>query len=287
VVLLNNSCADSGTLLCSESTSGTPEYTKQALKSYLTEEQGYVCGYCGSRINGDLHTTIEHIRPKSTHKAQTYEWDNLIASCCGGSQLITHKVNPDETIADVEFWYGLAPGHFRRLSDQIVTEESLRDLKERYPKNQDLANLNPGDRLVVFLTYDSRDHHCDPKKGNRDIEIDPTQPDCDRYFRYDKASIGNTSSAGNVIGVNEAATRTIEVLGLNQNPDLCRRRANVIEKVGTIIRILMDETPLQHPSRADVLRKNLRQLAENARTRDEKGHRQPYFFVKLSVYQGR
>lgn len=55
----------------------------------LADEQGYICCYCGKRIDGIEHTRIEHVYPKSLPEFQPMELDydnNLLAACDGGKQ---------------------------------------------------------------------------------------------------------------------------------------------------------------------------------------------------------
>ncbi len=59
--------------------SGKP---KKALHSTLLAEQGYICGYCGRRINADS-SHIEHFKPRSHFPDLTLDYQNLIASCPG------------------------------------------------------------------------------------------------------------------------------------------------------------------------------------------------------------
>jgi uncharacterized protein (TIGR02646 family) len=59
--------------------SGKP---KKALHSTLLAEQGYICCYCGRRINADT-SHVEHFKPRSQFLDQTLDYQNLIASCPG------------------------------------------------------------------------------------------------------------------------------------------------------------------------------------------------------------
>ncbi len=80
---------------------GISYYSKQDLKKYLLEEQGWLCCYCNrvfkrtdlSPEDGDETNPghlaedpldIEHIRPKSAHPELTLEYANLAISCAGG-----------------------------------------------------------------------------------------------------------------------------------------------------------------------------------------------------------
>ncbi len=68
----------------------------------LADEQGYICCYCGRRIDGIEHTRIEHIFPKSLPDFQSMDLDyenNLLAACDGGKQ--ERKSDPMKTINDL------------------------------------------------------------------------------------------------------------------------------------------------------------------------------------------
>ncbi|MBF0551844.1 MAG: TIGR02646 family protein [Deltaproteobacteria bacterium] len=53
---------------------------KQNLHQSIMEEQGYLCCYCGQRID-EKKSHIEHVRPRSKFPKQTFEYGNMLASC--------------------------------------------------------------------------------------------------------------------------------------------------------------------------------------------------------------
>lgn len=59
---------------------------KYSLKEQLLREQGYICCYCGTRIENNIQTVIEHIYPKTNndYKHLELEYTNLLVSCKGG-----------------------------------------------------------------------------------------------------------------------------------------------------------------------------------------------------------
>jgi uncharacterized protein (TIGR02646 family) len=72
---------------------------KRALRDALLEEQGYICCYCGRRIEADdaeqlphggqceeekKAPIIEHLRPRSQFPELTFDYHNLLACCLGG-----------------------------------------------------------------------------------------------------------------------------------------------------------------------------------------------------------
>ncbi|MDP2982211.1 MAG: retron system putative HNH endonuclease [Candidatus Latescibacter sp.] len=59
---------------------------KDSLQSNLLNEQGYICCYCGNRIElQDSH--IEHLKPQSKYHELRFEYRNLLASCNGGKRI--------------------------------------------------------------------------------------------------------------------------------------------------------------------------------------------------------
>ena len=78
--------------------SGTP---KIALRQRLLEDQGYICCYCGRRIDNNCHTKIEHIKCQENNNGLALCFENMLASCDGGEQdradrvLPKHKVHCD------------------------------------------------------------------------------------------------------------------------------------------------------------------------------------------------
>lgn len=56
---------------------------KQELRASLVEEQGYICCYCGCRINND-DAKVEHLKSRHKYSKLQLEYNNLLASCDGG-----------------------------------------------------------------------------------------------------------------------------------------------------------------------------------------------------------
>lgn len=53
---------------------------KKEVRTSLLKEQGYICCYCGRRIDSrDSH--IEHFKPRNLYPDLQLDYDNLIASC--------------------------------------------------------------------------------------------------------------------------------------------------------------------------------------------------------------
>ena len=71
--------------------SGNP---KKALRKRLLEDQGYICCYCGRRIQNDHHTKIEHIKCQENYGHLALDFNNMLASCDGGDMDRQKKVKP-------------------------------------------------------------------------------------------------------------------------------------------------------------------------------------------------
>ena len=75
---------------------------KQALEDALLEEQGYICCYCGRKIErGKM--AVEHFKPKSIHKSSTFDYTNLMASCkCSKEAFFSFKKPGFEHLDTIE-----------------------------------------------------------------------------------------------------------------------------------------------------------------------------------------
>ena len=56
---------------------------KFELKEQLMTEQGYLCAYCGSRIDDD-RAVIEHVKCRQLYPELQLEYSNMVCSCRGG-----------------------------------------------------------------------------------------------------------------------------------------------------------------------------------------------------------
>lgn len=71
---------------------GTDEpEVKEELRLALLTEQGYICAYCGSKID-DEYSIIEHIRCRQNHPRLQLEYTNMVCSCLGGQD--RRSLNP-------------------------------------------------------------------------------------------------------------------------------------------------------------------------------------------------
>ena len=250
------------------------DFDTRILKNHLVDEQGYICCYCGTRILKNHNTTIEHLKPKGKdkYKKQTFEYHNLLASCMGGSKDIIHKMEPKQTIKEVAEKYGIDANH---LEEVYVNKEFLE--RDEY----DLENINEGDRVVILPSLGTSEQHCDTRKGQKEIDIYPTQSDCATYFSYAKET-GEIKAASKS---NEGlAEKTIAILGLNASPFLRRSRLKKINQALINIKQLLE---LAKTGQLTKMKERHRQLIEKAREKNEKKELAPWCFVTVSVLQRR
>lgn len=57
---------------------------RNKVRQALIEEQGYICCYCGARIEKEKNTSIEHFLPKEEFPYLDLHYSNLHAVCGGG-----------------------------------------------------------------------------------------------------------------------------------------------------------------------------------------------------------
>jgi uncharacterized protein (TIGR02646 family) len=146
---------------------------KKELHKYLLTEQGYICCYCGDRIQLD-NSHIEHFCPQESHPELQLDYRNLLASClrqpdagdplhCGVSKGNWHDrhllVSP--TIADCgEFFEYRDNGTIVPTKDankQAAAAETIERLKLDIPKLNTARKRSIEGLLEGDLTIDEVD----------------------------------------------------------------------------------------------------------------------------------
>lgn len=199
---------------------------KAEIKKSLLKEQGYICCYCGNRIIKDRNSShIEHLIPKSKkdnagnyvqlNKEKVYDYDNLLASCYGGSKNFVYATSPNETKFKIAELFDI---NIHEIEELYIEDTNY----EIVARNYDLDNLKQGDKVWIIKSEIEEYYHCGYKKEDNEIFIYSTNRDCEQYFEYAKT--------GKMVGRNNDAIKTIEVLGLNSNEKLnIRRKAKLKE----------------------------------------------------------
>lgn len=59
---------------------------RAAMRVRLAKEQSGLCCYCYELLELGAMDPIEHLKPRSTHRDQMFEWENLLLSCDGGAK---------------------------------------------------------------------------------------------------------------------------------------------------------------------------------------------------------
>jgi len=66
------------------------EKIKESLRKSLLEEQGYICCYCGQRVEFE-NSVIEHIKCRQRYPCLQLDYTNLVCSCRGGQDKRVHN----------------------------------------------------------------------------------------------------------------------------------------------------------------------------------------------------
>lgn len=241
------------------------EYKKE-VKEQLVKEQFGICCYCGSRIFADHNTAIEHFQPKSKFRELVFDYNNLGASCMGGSKNIVYFLKAGETVEDLTNKFGISYEH---LEDVFVNTDLER---EKLIHQYDIENLRVGDRIIIFKSLPNEEQHCDTRKGANEIEILPTNTNCEKYFTYEKRT-------GKIKTPSLFIENTVNTLGLNDNKYLTRERLRKIEQA-TQFSIRLVNVFKNDPT---TLRQKLQQKKKNLITPNDEGLLDPYCMVYLSV----
>ncbi|QSJ18652.1 TIGR02646 family protein [Nostoc sp. UHCC 0702] len=120
---------------------------KTDVHNSLLQEQGFICCYCGRRINSD-NSHIEHLKPRKTYNNLALEYTNLLASC----QRERERKEPLHCGSKKDEWYDkylmVSPLNincaefFRYTEDgQILSTEAL-DIKNAADTTIDKLGLN-------------------------------------------------------------------------------------------------------------------------------------------------
>lgn len=202
-------------------------YNKKQLRGHLLEEQGHICCYCGRRLTSHpSNSVIDHLFPKSKYIRRTYDYDNLVLSCVGGSRHLVHILREGETLLSISEDYAIPVSDIEEIN---VTENQLEILRETY----DLDKLEVGDRLIIMMKIKGPHQHCDSKKGNHELLIHPLQPDVEHHFSYE-------TYTGKVKETTVEVKDVVRKLGLNSNAYLVQQRKRTIDDAYGKIQELMN-----------------------------------------------
>ncbi len=125
----------------------------------LMHEQGYICCYCGQRIDS-LTSNIEHFKPRRRFPLLELEYQNLLASCVGGEGQVHPKQLHCNPAKGDWFCASLMVSPLQRnCGEYFVFTRDGQILPSQDPAKKDVAtetikrlNLN-SDRLVRLRSY--------------------------------------------------------------------------------------------------------------------------------------
>jgi hypothetical protein len=201
---------------------------KIELEDALLAEQGSICCYCGRKIErGKM--AVEHFKPKSIFKTDTFEYSNLMASCkCSKEAFFSFKKPGFEHLDTIE---------------KIATHLQIAlEVLETMNKGMDFQKLGKADKIKYPIPL-----HCDDQKSGKNI-IEPkfeiinplTDSSCSDKFKY------QANGTLEVVGVSEQIKNNIEkggkngVLNLNAEP-LCLERAKAYKKAQGLAAFIIRE----------------------------------------------
>ncbi len=229
---------------------------KEKIRKSLIVAQGYVCCYCGKRINLTKgETRIDHVQPKSDDPINlTFDYYNLLLSCVGGEKQLTYKVSSTDSLQSIIDEFG-------------ATKDYLDEV------NGGSVDITPNNTIVIFDGEPKTGYHCDKLKENDKIEIHPLQNDCFNKFEY---IVGSDKK----VTVNEKkgclkTRKTINVTGLNSDV-LKKVRYRIIDETNKLISSLITATD----SIEDIIEK-FSKIQLQLNKKDSQGYYEPFYFVGL------
>jgi uncharacterized protein (TIGR02646 family) len=211
-----------------------PQDIKNELAEQLLKEQGYICCYCGQRIDRNT-MAIEHFNPKSIYRNEIFDYANLFASCkCSDKKYYPYdtEINQPQNV-DSKAIETLKISHAKSIvankMGKTLEEVVLDDLDKNY------ARWNKGNNIACLNPNPPNYKHCDDKKDDKDPKIgehfilNPQITNIEQYFVYDehgKITVNHTienvnNNIGNI------------VLHLNVSK-LCKKRYEVYQKAKKI-----------------------------------------------------
>jgi uncharacterized protein (TIGR02646 family) len=266
--------------------------SKQMLREFLLREQGFICCYCGQRLLNNEKSPIEHLEPKSlkfwnedegkhdyVNVHLTYDYDNLLASCPGSARRIIHIVKENtETLEEIANLYGVS---INRVVELYIDDHNFEIVRKEY----DLEKIKEGDRILIIEPLNSKQQHCDTKKGADIIKITPLQENCEKRFIYEYSDINCfIKEAGEE---DEEVFNTIKTLNLNGNPYLNRNRKEVLNKVLILRKKIIEKDTSLLPKIIQYYTKSNKAFAPNNEIQFVDDYKQNLVFIYLAALKGK
>jgi uncharacterized protein (TIGR02646 family) len=134
---------------------------KTYVRDSLLQEQGFICCYCGRRINTD-DSHLEHLKPRTTYPQSALEYTNILASC----QKDTVRKEPLHCGKIKDKWY----------DDNLMISPLDVNCAEFFRYTDDgqiLATNNSEKQLAAETTIDKLALNIDKLKNLRAKSIEP------------------------------------------------------------------------------------------------------------------
>ena len=210
----NNWVAENQATLHSKTFDNLPQKVKDSLQDALNLEQGHICCFCGSRIYR-ANTEIAHFIPQKevdangeviTNQAVIFDYNNLFASCNGGTNDVTYQVKPAQLASKI-------------IADFDVTE--IFDYDSR-------AKINPTTRVreslkvIINEKLDKQQIHCNNAQQSQRLHFSFFSLQLENYF-YFKIS-------GEIDSSYTELQQDIKTLNLN-SAYLCGQRKRIVNLI--------------------------------------------------------
>ncbi len=240
-------------------------------KTFLAENQGFLCCYCGSPINKPYHVDIEHLRAREIAPTEMFDCDNLFASCSSNEHSQEYKVNEE----DVSRFDKNVSAFISYLEERYFSSsQNLTWLNQRLNQWQPITTLKKMATGVRIRLVANNKNICNNAKGNKSIPFNLSDTLLNSFFEYD--------NDGTILATKFAPEGTQDalnnVLRLNE-PFLKERRKQVKESIEEAFNFILQQYPLQEI--ASILNK----ISRDFETPNDYKELKPYYFVSLFVLE--
>jgi uncharacterized protein (TIGR02646 family) len=212
--LFNKWVSDNQDKVNSKTFESLPQDAKDSLQKALIKEQGHICCFCGSRIYRE-NTEIAHFIPQKeevaekvwqTNQEVIFDYNNLFASCNGGTNDVTYQVKPAQLASKI-------------IADFEVTE--IFDYDSRTKINP-TTRVREGLKVIVNQKLDKQQIHCNNAQKSQRLHFSFFSLQLDNYF-YFKIS-------GEIDSNDAELQQDIETLNLN-SVYLCGQRKRIVNLI--------------------------------------------------------
>lgn len=201
-------------------------YSDKSVRKVLVKMTNGKCAYCESKITAIYNGDVEHFRPKAGYKNRSEEelsqmgyywlaaeWENLLFACPFCNQTNSHEIFEDGTIKEIVLG---------KLNQFPLLSETYR--------------LNRSHGSIYFSDQVSYKHAFDLEESERLLLKPCTDPDIERYFKYDDD--GAIIPGDSLIGIEQRrAEESIRVYALHRLNLALSRKEKIIQIKAQIRRV--------------------------------------------------